>query len=342
MLNAHADELTREQMVSNLDVVYFQQSEIKMDIFAQLDLRQITQGTLRVLVVLVLWWVLSRAAEILLRRMGKRLVEQAGTSDENPAESRKRVETLVRLLTQIVRIVLFATLALVMLMQLGVEVGPLLASAGILGLAVGFGAQSLVKDVITGFFMVMENQLRVGDVVNLNGTGGLVEAMTLRTVVLRDLAGTVHIFPNGNVSTVSNLTRGWSAYVFDIGIAYKEDPEHAIAVLRRVADEMQTHAIFGPKILESAEIFGVDQLADSAVIIKGRIKTRPIMQWEVGREFLKRVKRAFDAEGIEIPFPHRTIYLADGSSKGAKLAAMSGLSAQTTLTRQAREDVGEG
>lgn len=313
-----------------------------MELLSQMDMTQLTQGSLRVLAVLTLWWLLSRMVEMLLKRMGKRLVEQASAAGENSAENRKRVETLVRLLTQLVRIVLFVTLMLVMLMQLGVEVAPLMASAGIIGLAVGFGAQSLVKDVITGFFMVMENQLRVGDVVNLNGTGGLVEAMTLRTVVLRDLSGTVHIFPNGSVTSVSNLTRGWSAYVFDIGIAYKEDPDHAIAVLRRVAEELQADKGFASKILEPAEIFGVDQLADSAVVIKGRIKTRPIMQWEVGREFLKRVKQAFDAEDIEIPFPHRTIYLADGTTPSARLAALSGLSARTKVNPQVREDAGEG
>lgn len=312
------------------------------ELLQQINVAQLAQGSLRVLVVLILWWLLSRAVQVLLQRMGTRLIAQAGTNDENPVETRKRIETLVRLLTQVVRILLFVTLALVMLMQLGVEVGPLLASAGILGLAVGFGAQSLVKDVITGFFMVMENQLRVGDVVTINGTGGLVEAMTLRTVVLRDLSGTVHIFPNGNITTLSNLTRGWSAYVFDIGIAYKEDPDVAIASLRAIAGQLREDVYYGPKILEAAEIFGVDQLGDSAVVIKGRIKTYPIMQWEVGREFLRRVKKTFDAQGIEIPFPHRTLYLSGDPAPAAKLAAMSGLKAAATVSPQVREDAGEG
>ncbi len=312
------------------------------ELLQQINVAQLAQGSLRVLVVLILWWLLSRAVQVLLQRMGTRLIAQAGTNDENPVETRKRIETLVRLLTQVVRILLFVTLALVMLMQLGVEVGPLLASAGILGLAVGFGAQSLVKDVITGFFMVMENQLRVGDVVTINGTGGLVEAMTLRTVVLRDLSGTVHIFPNGNITTLSNLTRGWSAYVFDIGIAYKEDPDVAIASLRAIAGQLREDVYYGPKILEPAEIFGVDQLGDSAVVIKGRIKTHPIMQWEVGREFLRRVKKTFDAQGIEIPFPHRTLYLSGDPAPAAKLAAMSGLKAAATVSPQVREDAGEG
>ncbi|MBA4283990.1 MAG: mechanosensitive ion channel family protein [Xanthomonadaceae bacterium] len=238
-----------------------------------------------------------------------------------------------------IRIVLFVTLALVLLMQLGVEVGPLVASAGIIGLAVGFGAQSLVKDVITGFFMVMENQMRVGDVVTINGTGGLVETMTLRTVVLRDLGGVVHIFPNGSISTVSNATRGWSAYLFDIRIAFREDPDLVIAALRDVCDELLADPLFGPKILAPAEIFGVDRIDDSAVIIRGRIKTHPIMQWEVGRELLRRVKKQFAARGIEIPFPQRGLHLASGPLPDARPAARPRAAAPVT-TPQAREDAG--
>ena len=310
------------------------------DLAQQLDMAQLAQGCVRVSVVLLLWWLLSRAVEALLSRLADRLISQAATNDESPVEARKRVETLVRLLSQVVRIVLFVTLALVLLMQLGVQVGPLLASAGIIGLAVGFGAQSLVKDIITGFFMVMENQLRVGDVVTINGTGGLVETMTLRTVVLRDLSGTVHIFPNGSVTTLSNLTRGWSAYVFDIGVAYKEDPDVAIAALREIADKLQSDPYFGPKIIEPAEIFGVDQLGESAVVIKGRIKTLPITQWEVGREFLRRVKKAFGEQGIEIPFPHRTLYIPEFGPKADKLAALGNATSPATTNRQPREDVG--
>lgn len=311
-----------------------------VELTKSLNPADLLQAALRVMAVLVIWWLLTRAVRAVLKRLGTRLIEQAESSEESPLETRKRVDTLIKLLGQIVRIVLFVTLALVMLMQLGVQVGPLLASAGIIGLAVGFGAQSLVKDIITGFFMVMENQLRVGDVVNLNGTGGLVEAMTLRTVVLRDVSGTVHIFPNGNVSTVSNLTRGWSAYVFEIGIAYKEDPDLAIATLKEITDELRADDYFGQKIIAQAEIFGVDQLGDSAVVIKGRIKTLPIMQWEVGREFLRRVKKTFDAKGIEIPFPHRTLVLAGDVQKAAPLAAMTGHTAKVAVSPQVREEAG--
>ncbi len=161
--------------------------------------------------------------------------------------------------------------------------------------------------------MILEDQVRVGDVAIINGTGGLVEAITFRTIVLRDLAGVVHVFPNGNVASLSNMTKEWSAYVLDIGIAYKEDTDRVVEVMRRVGNEMQQDSQFGRKILEPIEIFGVDQFGESEVTIKARIKTHPIEQWTVGREYRRRIKKAFDAEGIEIPFPHRSIYVGEAT-----------------------------
>jgi moderate conductance mechanosensitive channel len=243
----------------------------------------------------------------------ERLVRKGQAEGEPPSESAKRAETLVRLIRQASYLALWTTVILVVLQEVGVEIGPILAGAGILGLAVGFGAQNLVRDVISGFFLILENQVRVGDVAIINGTGGLVERVNFRTLVLRDLAGVVHVFPNGTINTLSNMTHEWSAYVFDIGVAYKEDTDRVVAVLERVLGEMQADETFGPLILEAPEIMGVDKLADSAVVIKGRIKTPPIRQWMVGREFLRRVKRAFDEEGIEIPFPHQTVYFGEAS-----------------------------
>jgi small conductance mechanosensitive channel len=203
---------------------------------------------------------------------------------------------------------------LIVLRELGVEIGPILASAGIVGLAVGFGAQNLVRDVISGFFMIMENQVRVGDVAVVNGTGGLVERINFRTIVLRDLSGVVHVFPNGTISTLANMTREWSAYVINIGIAYKEDTDRVTEVIQRVGEELKKDEYFGPLMVDNIEVFGVDDFADSAVNIKVRIKTLPIRQWEVGRQFRRRLKKAFDEEGIEIPFPHRSIYFGEASN----------------------------
>ncbi|HYX07835.1 MAG TPA: mechanosensitive ion channel family protein, partial [Bacteroidales bacterium] len=180
--------------------------------------------------------------------------------------------------------------------------------AGILGLAVGFGAQELVRDFISGFFILLENQIRAGDVAIINGTGGLVEKIELRTTSLRDFSGTVHVFQNGKINSLSNMTKEWSAIVFDMGVAYKEDVDHVMKVMKEVGDEMKSSEEYGPNILEPIEIFGVDQFADSAVVIKARLKTKPIQQWTIGREYRRRLKIAFDREGIEIPFPHTTLY----------------------------------
>jgi small conductance mechanosensitive channel len=245
--------------------------------------------------------------------MEQRLIKRGQAEGEPPSESVKRADTLVRLVRKAVYLVLWTAVVLVVLQEIGVEIGPILAGAGIAGLAVGFGAQNLVRDVISGFFLILENQVRVGDVAIINGTGGLVEQVNFRTLVLRDLAGVVHVFPNGTINTLSNMTQEWSAYVFEIGVAYKENTDRVIAVMQKVLEDLQTDAVFGLLILETPEIMGVDKFADSAVVIKGRIKTRPIRQWMVGREFLRRLKLAFDEEGIEIPFPHQTVYFGEAS-----------------------------
>ena len=180
-------------------------------------------------------------------------------------------------------------------------------------LAVGFGAQTLVRDVISGFFLIFENHLRVGDVAMIEGTGGIVEAINLRTTVLRDLEGTVHVFPNGSFSRVSNRTKEFSYYVVDVGVAYKEDTDRVCEVLRAVAQDLQRDPAYSPSILAPLEVLGVDAFADSQVTIKVRIKTIPLKQWEVGRELRRRIKQAFDRHGIEIPFPHLSVYFGEAS-----------------------------
>ncbi len=220
----------------------------------------------------------------------------------------KRADTLTSVVRDIAWTLILALGSLMILSELGIDMKPLLAAAGLSGLAIGFGAQSLVKDVITGFFILLENQIRVGDVVEIAGVGGLVEEVKLRTITLRDLEGNVHIVPNGAVDKVKNYTHLYAYYLFNIGVSYREDTDEVAAVLKEVGADLQADPEFGPDILEPLEMLGVDQFADSAVIIKCRIKTEPIKQWRVGREMNRRIKKAFDARGIEIPFPHRTIY----------------------------------
>ena len=270
-------------------------------------------NAVRILIIFAIGWVVIGVLKKVLHHLESRLIRQGEVAGEPASESSKRVDTLMRLIRQGTYLLVWITVGMVVLREIGVDIAPILASAGILGLAVGFGAQNLVRDVISGFFFILENQVRVGDVAVVNGTGGLVEKVNFRTIVLRDQAGTVHVFPNGTVTTLSNLTKEWSAYVFELGVAYKEDTDKVTAVIREVCDGMRKDETYGPLLLEEPEIYGVDQLGDSAVVIKGRIKTRPIRQWMVGREFLRRVKYAFDERGIEIPFPHQSIYFGDAS-----------------------------
>jgi small conductance mechanosensitive channel len=189
-----------------------------------------------------------------------------------------------------------------------VDIAPLLAGAGVVGLAVGFGSQKLVQDVISGVFNLLEDTIAVGDVVQVGSHAGVVEAMSIRSIRLRDLSGNLHTIPFSGVDTVTNMTKQFSYYLMEVGIAYRENTDHVTEILKEIGAELQEDAEYGPNILEPLEVLGVDGFRDSAVIIKARIKTKPIMQWWVGREFNRRMKHRFDALGIEIPFPHMTLY----------------------------------
>ncbi|MFO7707081.1 MAG: mechanosensitive ion channel [Desulfobacterales bacterium] len=228
-----------------------------------------------------------------------------------------RLRTLLPLIRKALMIVLSVMIVMIVLSEFGVNIGPLLAGAGIIGLAVGFGAQKLVQDIITGVFILLEDAVAVGDVVKVAGIGGLVEGLSIRSIRLRDLAGNVHTIPFSSVETVTNMTRMFSYYLADIGVAYREDTDQVAEVCRGIVEEMRSEPEFAADILEPLEVLGVDQFADSAVILKARIKTQPIRQWAVGREFNRRMKKRFDELGIEIPFPHRTIYFGAGKDGGA-------------------------
>lgn len=233
------------------------------------------------------------------------------------AEYKKRADTLGSVIRHILNVVIFIMATMMILGQVGIKIGPILAAAGIAGLAVGFGAQSLVKDVINGFFILLEDQIRIGDVVNIAGKGGLVEKVNLKMTILRDLAGNVHYIPNGNIDVVTNMTKGYSRYVFEIGVAYREDVDEVIEVIKEVDEDLRKDEDFKDDILEPIEILGLDQFADSAIIIKARVMTKPIKQWRIGREYNRRLKKAFDARDIEIPFPHLTLYMGQDKTGSA-------------------------
>ena len=273
----------------------------------------ILEASLRILLIALVGDVAIRALKFGMKKLEHGLLTWREREDKERIANEKRVKTLTGMLQTICLTLVWVVGIVMGLDQIGLDITPILAGAGIVGLAVGFGAQNLVRDIINGFFMILENQVRVGDVALVNGTGGLVEAISYRTITLRDQSGTVHIFPNGTVTTLANMTMGWSAYVMNIGVAYKEDTDRVVAVMRQVADELQQDDQIGNKMLEPIEVMGVDAFDDSAVVIRARIKTLPIEQWSVGREYRRRLKKAFDRENIEIPFPHRTLYMGEAS-----------------------------
>jgi small-conductance mechanosensitive channel len=223
-------------------------------------------------------------------------------------EAGRKLRTLAPLVQTIIRVAVIFIAVLVILEQLGINTGPILAGVGIFGLAVGFASQSLIKDVINGLFMLFEDSLSVGDVVTLRGTGGQVEKVTLRTVTIRDLSGSVHVIPNSTIDMVTNMTKDYSCYVLDVSVAYHEDVDTVIGILREIDEGMRHDPAYSGDMLEPLEVQGLERFADSAVIIRARLKTRPIQQWRIGREFNHRLKKVFDERGIEIPFPHRTLY----------------------------------
>lgn len=261
------------------------------------------------LFILVLLFIALRVVRVTVKRVRKGMIARVDKMSETDAtEVEKRIRTLTSLIQGALLFAIWLIFLMLALKKVGIEIGPLLAAAGILGLAVGFGAQELVRDFISGFFIILENHVRTGDVAIINGTGGLVERIDLRTITLRDFSGTVHVFQNGKISELSNMTKEWSAMVFDIGVAYKEDLDRVMEIMREVGDKLKEDEAFGQHILEPIEIFGVDAFSDSAIVIKARLKTKPIQQWTVGREYRGRLKKAFDANRIEIPFPHTTVY----------------------------------
>lgn len=262
---------------------------------------------LRVALIVLLAWMITHVVALVVRRLEGEL-QTTGSVDV--IERAKRARTVGKLIQNTVYVLVTTIATLMVLRELAVDITPILTGAGIVGLAIGFGAQSLVKDIISGFFIILENQIRVGDVANIDGTGGLVERITLRTIILRDEAGTVHVIPNGSIQRLSNLTKDFSFYVATIGVAYKEDTDRVVEVLKAVAEGLLQDERFAPWMLGPLEVIGVDRFSESSVDLKVRLKTVPIKQWDVGREFLRRVKKAFDAEGIEIPFPYRTLVVS--------------------------------
>ncbi len=271
------------------------------------DLTQwLTQNGARIILLILLAFAANRFAASVIRNAE----HEIGPGDDlQHIERRKRLQTLAGTLRRFFSILIWSAATLMVLRELDVDITPVLTGAGIVGLAVGFGAQTLVKDIISGLFLIAEDQVRLGDVAEINNIGGSVEEINLRTIVLRDLEGTLHYIANGEIRTLANKSKDFSYYVIDIGVGYDDDTDRIVDAVRGVAEELKRDPAFGSSILEPLEVLGVDAFKATEVTLRFRLKTLPTKQWEVGRELRRRIKKAFDAQGIQIPSPQMTIRL---------------------------------
>jgi moderate conductance mechanosensitive channel len=310
--------------------------------------------TLRIIIILFLAWLVNRVLKRLIKRFVRSLAEQGLQrlasrrrnggggllSDTQPVDISRatmRTETVGAVLRSLTTFVIFVLAGLMILGTIGLNLGPLIAGAGIAGVALGFGAQSLVKDFLSGIFMIMEDQFGVGDIVDVGEATGIVESITLRSTRIRAVSGTLWHVPNGEIRRVGNMSQLWSRALLDIGVAYATDVDHASSVMKRVADEMAAEEDWEPFFVEPAEVWGVHDLAENEVTIRMVAKVTPAKQWPIERELRGRIKAAFDAEGIEIPFPQRTLWVRqdpptrrkDGGSE-----ATSGASEEPEGSRQ--------
>jgi small conductance mechanosensitive channel len=260
-------------------------------------------STVRIVVIIAVAWIVVALLQRLVRLARLRIA----TRLHGPGAA-QRAETVGRAVRYTIAVVVGAIATMMVLGEIGISLAPVLGAAGVVGLAVGFGAQTLVKDYFTGFFILFEDQIRTGDVVTIAGIGGVVEDITLRHVRLRDYDGTVHFVPNSLITTVSNMGRDHAQSVVDVPVGYREDLDTVFAAMREVAARLRGDERLGPRILGDLEVAGVERLDDSAVVVRARFKVMPLAQWDVRREYLKRLKAAFDERDIEIPLPQRTLH----------------------------------
>ncbi len=253
--------------------------------------------------------VIILAGVLVARAVLRSVVRRAlGAAEKRGAVTMQRLNTLTGVMRNLIEISLWGLALLLILGEIGIKLGPILAAAGVVGVAIGFGAQSLVKDVFSGFFRLLEGQVRIGDVVEAAGKSGAVEAISLRVLTLRDFTGSVHIIPHGEITTLTNMTKQYSFAVVDVGVAYREDPDRVMRVLTEEAVALKDDPEVGKSIMAEPEVFGIDGFGDSALVFKVRFKTSAGAQWNAARLFRRRLKVRLDKENIEIPFPSTTVY----------------------------------
>lgn len=259
-----------------------------------------------VIIIFISAWIFKRFGQAIIKRLVVRTVEK--TAHTSGIAEKKREETLIQIISGVLNIIVWPIAIILALAQTGVDIAPLVAGASIVGVALGFGAQTLVKDLISGLFIIMENQYRVGDVVDLEGAVGKVERISLRVTVLRDLDGIVHHVPNGTINRTSNYSKDYSGINLDIGIGYNSNIDKAIKIINEVGIELSRDPDWQDKIIEAPSFLRLDELADSAVVLKLTGKVQPLEQWAVSGELRKRIKTKFDKAGIEIPFPQTVMH----------------------------------
>ena len=301
----------------------------------QTVVRWLLDHGLRIVIIMVAAYLIIRIGSASASRFEREMSQGTGL---DLVERTKRAQTLGRLMQKSLSVVVTGIGALMVLRELDVDITPVLTGAGIVGLAVGFGAQTLVRDIISGFFLILEDQVRVGDVAVVNGQGGLVEEVNLRTIVLRDESGTVHVFPNGEVKTLANMSKDFSFYVLTIKVPFDEDPDRVGAAMREAAGTLLEDAEFKPHILEPLDVYGVDAWEPGALVVKARIKTVPQKQWFVGRELRKRIVKTFAARGIQLPVPEMNVRMAAGvgETSGESKAAGAGAAAGAVAAQDRR------
>lgn len=260
---------------------------------------------LRIVLTLLVAWLMVRT----VRHIGERIMRRADDKDPNRvSEEERRAQTLAAIMNYATRGVVVAIVALVILREVGTDITPFLTGAGIAGVALGFGAQSLVKDLLAGIFILTEEHFRVGDVVEIASKSGVVEKINLRTTVVRALDGAVHIVPNGQISVATNMSFRWSRAVLDLQLAYDTDLDKVEAIVKKIGAEMKADPALAKDLLEPPEITGVEGFNESSINIRVMAKTQPLRQWDVARILRRRLKREFDAQGVVMPFPQRVIH----------------------------------
>jgi small conductance mechanosensitive channel len=267
-----------------------------------------------ILIILLLAYITYRVIKVAIPRLIERSVTVRGKKRRAREELAKRSQTLSRFLTTTLGVIIAMVALFMILSEVGLDIGPLLAGAGVLGIAIGFGAQSLIKDYLNGLFIILEDQYNKGDVAKIAGIAGLVEDVNLRRTVLRDLDGIVHSIPNGQITTTSNYTRDWARINLDVSVGYGEDLEKVTKVINRVGKELAEDEYFGPLIKKPPQMLRVNKFGDSGIDIKIVGETKPMKQWELTGELRKRLKKAFDDEGIEIPWPHLKLFFGESQS----------------------------